>query len=169
MSRRIVVVGAALIQADDRKRPRLFVAKQLAANNNPGYWELVGGPVYTEDDEKEKDILLKVFRDEFSLEVRFDIKIGLERTIQSWVDRRGNSKEATLRVWRTQLAFATTLNMAAGEPRPRLLRYDDAAWIPLDSLDEVSSWRPEDRMVAEEIRGYYYGDDVWQRAVLSEV
>ncbi|SDI18335.1 8-oxo-dGTP diphosphatase [Actinokineospora alba] len=145
-----MVIGAAVIQDG-----RLLVARRASPPCVAGRWEFPGdemGP-----DENEQATVRRVFAVEFNtLLSLWTERVLSDRWIHSWRKVEGESVPATLRLLRCRVENGTTLDLAAGEPRPNRLAYDESRWVPLDELHDVYPWSDEHAYLAEELAALYH-------------
>ena len=155
MSEETIVLGAAIIRDF-----RLFVARRSQPASMAGFWELPG----TELAGDERGTLDDLFTQEFGVSLNCVDQLLSDRMLLGWQNAEDNAVRASLRVWRCQLPSEATFDIDMGDPRPSGYRFDDALWVPLDALDDVSPWRDEVRIAAGEVADYYFADLVWQDA-----
>jgi 8-oxo-dGTP diphosphatase len=155
MSEETIVLGAAIIRDF-----RLFVARRSQPASMAGFWELPG----TELAGDERGTLDDLFTREFGVSLNCVDQLLSDRTLLGWQNAENDAVRALLRVWRCQLPSEATFDIDLGDPRPSGYRFDDARWVPLDALDDVSPWRDDVRISAGEIADYYFADLVWQDA-----
>lgn len=150
-----VVIGAAAIHFG-----RLFVARRTTPTEAAGYWELPGDEQRSGEDDSET--LHRVFTEEFSrsLSLRTE-RILPERLIGAWRMTGGNSVQANLQTVRCSIADLLPEDVYHGVPHANRYCYDESFWVPVDDLDLIGPWRHADRMMADDIVGYYYADSNW--------
>ncbi|MFH8769179.1 (deoxy)nucleoside triphosphate pyrophosphohydrolase [Streptomyces sp. NPDC017958] len=120
MTERIVVVGAALLDAG-----RLLAARRSAPPELAGRWELPGGKV--ESGERPEDALVRELREELGIDTE-----AVERVPGEWPLR----SPYVLQVW--------TARLRPGSAAPRPLEdHDDVRWLTPDEIWDVN-WLDQD-------------------------
>ncbi|MEU2424418.1 (deoxy)nucleoside triphosphate pyrophosphohydrolase [Streptomyces sp. NPDC007851] len=127
MSERIVVVGAALLDAG-----RLLAARRSAPPDLAGRWELPGGKV--EPGETPEDALARELREELGVETK-----AVSRVPGQWPLR----DPYVLHVWTARLLPGS----AAPEP---LQDHDELRWLTPDELWDVD-WLDQDVPAVREV------------------
>lgn len=135
MSRPLLVVGAALVDAGGR----VLVARRSAPKGLAGLWEFPGGKV--DAGESPGDALLRELREELGVGVRLGDPlpgpVPDDRTpAGTWPLASG-----VMAVW-----WATVTD---GVPRP-LQDHDEVRWVAPAELSEVA-WVPADRPIADAV------------------
>ncbi|MFE9447012.1 (deoxy)nucleoside triphosphate pyrophosphohydrolase [Streptomyces sp. NPDC006739] len=129
MDRRIVVVGAALL--DDG---RLLAARRSAPPELAGRWELPGGKV--EPGERPEDALVRELREELGIDTE-----PVERVPGEWPLR----SPYVLHVW--------TVRLLPGSDAPRPLQdHDELRWLTPGRIWEVD-WLDQDVAAVREVTG----------------
>lgn len=127
MTERIVVVGAALLDAG-----RLLAARRSAPPELAGRWELPGGKV--EPGERPEDALARELREELGIDAE-----PVERVPGEWPLR----SPYVLHVW--------TARLCPGSAAPRPLQdHDDLRWLTPDRLWDVP-WLDQDVPAVREL------------------
>ncbi|MFE1313314.1 (deoxy)nucleoside triphosphate pyrophosphohydrolase [Streptomyces sp. NPDC058755] len=127
MTERIVVVGAALLDAG-----RLLAARRSAPPELAGRWELPGGKV--EPGERPEDALVRELREELGIDTE-----AVERVPGEWPLR----SPYVLQVW--------TARLRPGSAAPRPLQdHDDVRWLTPDEVWDVN-WLDQDVAAVREI------------------
>ncbi|MGW4905686.1 (deoxy)nucleoside triphosphate pyrophosphohydrolase [Streptomyces sp. NPDC004270] len=127
MSERIVVVGAALLDAG-----RLLAARRSAPPELAGRWELPGGKV--EPGETPEQALVRELREELGVEAE-----PLTRVPGEWPLR----EPYVLQVW--------TAALRPGSPAPKPLQdHDELRWLTPDELWDVN-WLDQDVPAVREV------------------
>ncbi|MFF4041504.1 (deoxy)nucleoside triphosphate pyrophosphohydrolase [Streptomyces sp. NPDC001816] len=127
MTERIVVVGAALLDAG-----RLLAARRSAPPELAGRWELPGGKV--EPGERPEDALVRELREELGIDTE-----AVERVPGEWPLR----SPYVLQVW------IARLRPGSAAPRP-LQDHDDVRWLTPDEVWDVA-WLDQDVAAVREI------------------
>lgn len=140
-----VVIGAAVILDG-----RLLVAKRIAPACAAGRWELPGDVMAPGEDEQA--VVRRVFAVEFGMSLGlWSERILSDRLMSAWRADDGGSVPARLRALRCRLEHGATIDMAAGEPRPNRLAYEESRWVEFDRLGTVYPWFPEHDVLADEV------------------
>ncbi|MER7186230.1 (deoxy)nucleoside triphosphate pyrophosphohydrolase [Streptomyces hyaluromycini] len=127
MSERIVVVGAALLDAG-----RLLAARRSAPPELAGRWELPGGKV--EPGETPEHALVRELREELGVEAE-----ALTRVPGEWPLR----EPYVLQVW--------TARLHPGSPTPKPLQdHDELRWLAPDEIWHVN-WLDQDVPAVREV------------------
>jgi 8-oxo-dGTP diphosphatase len=127
MTERIVVVGAALLDAG-----RLLAARRSAPPELAGRWELPGGKV--EPGELPEDALVRELREELGVETEVVERVPGEWPLKS---------PYVLHVW--------TARLLPGSPAPQPLEdHDELRWLTPDHLWEVP-WLDQDVPAVREL------------------
>ena len=129
-SRRVSVVGAALLRAGDDGRQRVLASRRTEPPHLAGFWEFAGGKV--EAGESDEQALRRELREELGVEAAVGRQIGEDLPI---------GQTAVLRVYLAELV--------AGEPA--LIDHDEHRWLAADQLLDVH-WLPVDLPVVTELR-----------------
>ncbi|MFF7971987.1 NUDIX domain-containing protein [Streptomyces sp. NPDC007905] len=127
MTERIVVVGAALLDAG-----RLLAARRSAPAELAGRWELPGGKVET--GERPEDALVRELREELGIDAE-----PVERVPGEWPLR----SPYVLQVW--------TARLRPGSAAPQALQdHDELRWLTPDRIWEVD-WLDQDVPAVREV------------------
>jgi 8-oxo-dGTP diphosphatase len=127
MSERIVVVGAALLDAG-----RLLAARRSAPPDLAGRWELPGGKV--EPGETPEHALVRELREELGVEAE-----ALARVPGEWPLR----EPYVLQVW------TATLRPGSADPKP-LQDHDELRWLTPEEIWQVD-WLDQDVPAVREV------------------
>ncbi|MDQ1626503.1 MAG: 8-oxo-dGTP diphosphatase [Actinomycetota bacterium] len=122
----VIVVGAAILDG-----VRLLAARRSAPSALAGGWELPGGKV--EPDEDDRAALVRECREELGVEVELGERVG-----DDWPMAGG----AALRVW--------TATIVSGQPRP-LEEHSQLRWLEPDEWFDVA-WLAADLPVVRALR-----------------